>query len=900
MGKCDIKATGQAWNDGVDAFEKALKVNGGKVNPALKYAIEEVRAKHPGVDFEVSSFTDPIVSSLKSAGIVSPSFKYKGEGAETAKSKVDKIAEKMSGLNPDQKKEFARKVYGKFAENGTLDEDEVKNIYADALGLPAMDDKLAAQIEALAKALQEQKSVEDEVKEQIKKMQADKDAGGGKLTAAQNAHHTNVFNSLATRRTAATANAMKQQAGFSNMLKEKRFWLHQLVDYMALNLMNLSSLAKNVSGAIMDGVMRGLSNSIAPVVSKLMSLKTGVNSNPFGARTRGGAKGNFKERASLAWKHGITEFSPELPKANHLDAMERFRQAMDATGYEKFKGFVSAVLKVHPMLISKGLTVPDAIVFEWKKMAELNRIGEAKGLKDAELQAFIMNPDDRSLEISMNMAKDVTFKQDLPQRLRFLQELSSLDPHELSKKWIAEGNISPLGAKLLTGFGVGIMKSAIPFIKTPINIIRVASKMLLPEYYAGSSFLKAHRETDLIEKQRLIADGVGTLIAGMFIRNIVLEMVAHGLISSGYSDEDKKSKDIVEQELGGPNRVNWSALVRGLTLRDMTKQEGDKHVDLNSLGAFGIVLAAYSHAFSKYGKDEIEARTQYNRDLTNAITVPSNVFASALGTSLDFTFFTGFNQLQGAILNRQGYEMKSWAINTMGTFLGSIAPSTYQKLSTQESPEVKKQYDKDKEFHDNLFNSLGYKFAFDSGTMRNKYFSLAEKEGEGAKKKHTMFFDNYIGRVLEAQMDFVKLTVGKTGDPISRLHEAMRDVEKDKRDQLFPAAISDETTIPYRKGGKNRTDKVKLTPEQHDYLQERASTYRMLLATPFIMSEDFQSIDHDTRAKTLQAFYQEGLKYAKQDLKKKFPDVREQRVEGYDQPTVKKLTKKYKTQIPAQ
>lgn len=899
MSKCDIKESAKAWNDGIDAFEKAFKLNGGKATPAFNYAMDEVREKHPDVDFETSSFTDPIIEKLKASGVIAESYKYKDGAKKPATQKrIENAVEKMKGLDPDQKKKVARDLYGKFSEDGTLTEEGVKNIYADALGIPAMDDAMHAQIDATAKSLQHLKSVEDEVHTQIKNMQADKDANGGKLTPAQDEHYTNLFQTLAGSRQTAQSQAIAQQAKFSALLKEKKWWAHQLADYMALNLMNLVSLAKNVSGAIADWTYRTMSNSVAPVASKLMSMKTGVHSNPFGARISGVKRANLKNKASLAWKHGITDFNNELPRPNHLDAVGRFRQAMNESGWEKVKGVISTALKIHPQFISRGLSVPDAMVYELKKTSELNRIAEAKGLNGADKEAFFLDPDEKSLEVANDLAKKATFKQDFPEKLRFLQEWSAYDPHEATKKLVKDGKMSLMSARILTSFRAILQKSTMPFIKTPINIVRVAGRMLLPEYHFAQSIAKAYKETDEVEKQRLIADGVGGLVAGMFLRTVALELVANGLISSGYSDEDKKTKDIVEQEAGGPNRVNLSALVRGLTFGDTQKKEGDKYIDLSTMGAMGIALAAYAHAYSKLSKEDIELQTQYSKDLTNAVKIPLKSGFSALGTSLDFTFFTGFNQLQGAILNREGKELDRYGVSLVANMFTGIAPSAYQKLSTQLDPNVKKQFDTDLEFHENLANALGYRFAFQSKELRNKYFSLAEKEG--VKKKAHMLFDNYLGRVLESELDFPKLTDAKDGDPITKLYNATREVDKDKRDKLIPASISDEVSVPYRRGGKNRSEKVKLTPEQHDYLQERASTYRMMLVTPFIMSQDFDKMSHEDRAKTLQEFYQEGLNNAKKDLKGKYPDIREQRIVGEgDKSTVEKMKKKYKIKKPA-
>lgn len=904
MGPCDIKSSAKAWNDGLEAFKKAFKQTGGKTTESLKFAINEVKSKNPDLNFDTDSFTDPIIQSLKDKKIIDEKYNFKGgkEKNSPVSKKIEKIAEKMKGLSPDQKKSFARKAYSTFEKEGVLDQESVKNIYSEAIGIPAMDEKLGDQIKKTSQALQEFKSIEKEIDSDIRALQEEKDKSEDKkLSPEKDKEFTKKFELLSERKIKARANVMKEQSAFAEMLKEKKFWLHQLTDYMPLNLMNPNSLEKNVSGAIVDGIMRSVGNTLAPPISKAASIFTNIYSNPFGAKAKGAITSEAKSKASAAWKYGQTDFNSELPKANHLNSVNRFKQAMAATGKDRFKGIVSALLKVHPDLISKGLTVPDAIVYEMTHSAEMNRIAESKGLKGAEKEAFLLKPDEKSLEIAKKLSENATFKQDLPAWMSGIKKLSSYDPHEQSKKLIEKG-MSPLAAKIRTGLGNVVLKSAVPFIKTPINIVRTASKVLLPEYELAEALIQAKKEkNNPVERQRLIIEGFTKASVGFFIRNVALQMVSQGLISAGYDDEDKKSKDIIEQELGGPNRINLSAFIRGLTFRDTKKQASDVNVDLNALGAFGIVMAVYAHAFNKYSKDEIAERTGYDKSLIKSTFYPGNTWDlawSQLSSSMDFTFFTGINQLQGAIQNKEGYEANQLATQYIANLFTGVAPSTYQKLSTQIDPNVKKQFDKDLSFRENLVNALGYRFAFQSNELKNKYFSLAE-QGEGAvKKKNHMLFDNYLGRVLESEFDFGKITDNKTGDPISKLHEALKEVPKDERDKLFPSGIGKDQTIEIKKTGKKKTIKTELTDEQHDFLQNQASNYRMMLATPFIMSQDFDKADFETRTKVLQSLYSDGLKMAKKDLKDRFPEIKSQNQFNVknNKNTVKSLSKKYHKQ----
>jgi len=895
MSKCDIKESGKASNDGMEAFQKAFKMTG-KVTESIKFAVDEIHRQNPDFDFEISSFSDPLINTLKEKDIIPKNYKFAGskEKASSVEKKIDKIVEKMKGLSPDQKKAFARKAFTTFEKDGMLTDEKVKNFYAEAIGIPSMNERIGDQITKTSKALLSNKENEEAIQTQIKQMQADKTANEGKLTPDQDKAYTKAFAELSDKRSKLNASMMKESSEFANMLQEKKFWLHQLTDYMPLNLMNPNSLIKNVSGAVIDGIVRTLGNSIASPVSQVVSIFTKINSNPIGSKVKGLANAKVKEKASAAWKYGSTDFNNELPRANSLNAANRFRQAMDATGGNKFKGIISGILKIHPDIISKGLTVPDAVAYEGVIASELNSIADAKSLTGAEKSAFLLSPDEKSIEVATKLAQQATFKQDLPGWLSGIKKLSAYDPHEQTKKLI-EAGMSPLSAKLRTGLRSIVQKSAVPFIKTPINIMRTASMVLLPEYALGQALIDAKKETDPLFRQKLIIEGTTKAAVYFFIRHIAIQMVTQGLISAGYGDEDKKTKDIVEQELGGPNRINYSALVRGLTFRDIKKQSGDKFADLNSLGALGIVMAVYAHAYSKDSKEDIQNHTSYNKNLLNAISVPWDLSWATLSSAMDFTFFTGINQLQGAVMNKEGYEADRYAIQVLANVFTGIAPSTYQKFSTQYSPEVKKQFDTNLNFHENLVNALGYRFAFQSKDLRNKYFSLAEKGEGGLKKKEYVLFDNYLGRVLEAEFDFAKVTTAKTNDPISRLHEALKEVPKDERDKLFPASISADQTIQTRKGGRNTTYKVDLTPQQHDYLQEQASSYRMMLATPFIMSEDFKKADHETKSQVLQSFYQEGLKMAKKDLKSRFPEINTQKAKGEpDKKTVKKLIREYK------
>jgi hypothetical protein len=118
-GPCDIKTSGKAWNDGLEAFKKAFKQTGGKTTESIIFAINEAKRTNPDFDFDSKTFVDPLVSSLKEKGIVGKSYTFKGERTAPINKKIEKISEKMTGLSPNEKKSFGRKVFSQFEKDGT-------------------------------------------------------------------------------------------------------------------------------------------------------------------------------------------------------------------------------------------------------------------------------------------------------------------------------------------------------------------------------------------------------------------------------------------------------------------------------------------------------------------------------------------------------------------------------------------------------------------------------------------------------------------------------------------------------------------------------------------------------------------------------------------------------------
>lgn len=861
---CNIKDSSKAWNDGVDAFYKAfLNSKGKRPTEALKFAISEAQRLNPEFEFDSNTLTDPIIADLKEMGKVSKSFKF-GEGQtkeQSFKKKVDKMIEKMTGLNETQKKEFAKKAFDKFANEGKLTSQEAKKFYAEALGMPTLNESVEKSIESVSKEAVKVDDIDKEIKQTFKDIQKAKDENNGKLTPEQDKEFETKLKKLGSDREKALTNYINSAKGLAEHLNEGYFWGYTFSDMIRMNLMTPLSLLKNATGMAFDAATRNVSYALASPISQLL-LKpfTKINSNPLGARVRGTINSKALGKGKRAFLSGQGDFG-KLPPVNHLDAVRQFKKATETMGGEKLKNYIAAVFKIFPDAISRGLSSTDTTEYNRVYDSELSRIAESKGLKGSDKEAFMMDPDERSAEIANERAEKATFRNKLPSIVGFdLNKLNEFDPVKKEAELIKNG-YNPNSAKALSAAVYLLRTLSFPFIKTPINIIARSSELLLPEYYFGKQIIRASKETDPTEKQKLYVEAVTNAVVAMHIRYVALKLVGMAAISAGYGDDDEKSRDAVEQKAGGSNRVNIGALTRGLMFMDMTEQKTDQYVDLNSLGIMGITLGAHAHAYNQLGKEDFKKETDYTQSWTNAVSVPANLFKSEFAASLDYTFFSGFNQLSKVAKSRNTEGVGRYAASQLTSVFGGLVSSTVQKISTSVSPNVKKTYDKDKSFGENVSDIFGYRFFFQEPNMRDKYYSLAGEKGP-IKKKDYMYFDDMMGRVLYSEFAVFKHTQTKTDGPLPRLYEESRNLNQEERGKLFPSAVSNKLSL----GSRGNSVKVKLTPGQHDYLMEKASTFRIMLATPYIMSQEFKKDNYETKTEKLQKYYKQGFDMAKENM----------------------------------
>ena len=220
-------------------------------------------------------------------------------------------------------------------------------------------------------------------------------------------------------------------------------------------------------------------------------------------------------------------------------------------------------------------------------------------------------------------------------------------------------------------------------------------------------------------------------------------------------------------------------------------------------------------------------------------------------------------------------NVNRYGVSAISTLLTSVYPAMLQKLSEATEAERKKVFDKDKTFHENLFNSLGYKFGYSSADLKNKYFNLAESEGAVTKKRDYLLFDNYLGRALANTITPIDTKEVQLDSPINKLFVESQKLEKKDRDNLFPKSV--DRKINFTESGRRRKSdaayEVELNDDQFDYYQKMSSITRMISATPFITSEDFDNTTADNKVKLLSDIYEKSREEAIKMTVEKYPEL---------------------------
>lgn len=779
------------WNGAVEVIKQAV-LTGANVANAVKAGLDYINANQKEqVDEKV--FTDhmtPLVSKMTPVENIDPE-------------KVD--VPKLSGR---KKKEFIDEVL-KAHNEGKLTDKKFDDLYAKKLGVKELSTEDRGRIRELAKTIAEAEKFEEELKKDF---------------TPENIKKHKEYVKLAKK-----ANQQLQEFATA----PNNVW-DTLISIMQGNLLSSMSLVSNIFYNVNYQPLRFLSTGVGSIVDASVSklAKLGLVGKSLEDRTinlAAAQKGYFKG----GW-NGAMEGLEQLTSGTQADernlreiqsnfnparAVERWANK-DRTLSQKANDYIEGTIGWEAETMFRLLNLGDK---PWKRAAELARayeLGTLKGLNGKELQKFILLPDAESEAEIVKAGHEATFQQTGTAGKKIQSAVTN------ALNFISQIPIVGGPAKV-------ILKSQLPYIKTPWNLIAETMAFAAPPVTASVGIYKIangnKREGSIL---------IGKAMVGAMIQAVAYQLFANGLLT-GDDDKEKKKRDFQSDKTPPPNSMNVSALNRMLSGGSPETKDNDVWVSYQKMGVTGVLFDNYANTY----KERIA-------DTGTMAGGAPDYFADMLlsgpkvgSATLDQTFLQGTSTFIEALRGGSERAQEQWLIKTSEALASIVYPNTLSTLS-KASDEFNRDVE-DETFAKRLANTYKTKVFFSD--------SLPPKVSIWGEKIH----GNPEGRSKYAFYLF---------DP-SKFKNVDTD---DYRYQLYQSYKTDYDgdwlpSMPQRKLKVDGQEK-KLTPMEYELFATYVGQTGAALTSGYINSAAWEKDSPDKKKEELKYLYGIGLDEGKKEF----------------------------------
>lgn len=631
------------WNAAVDVIKQAV-LTGADVANAIQAGIDHIKAnqKEP---FDEQKFRDEFTPEVQK---IMPKKKIKASDIDPSKIQTPKILGK-------KKIDFINKVVDAF-NKGELTDKKFDEIYASKLGFREFTSEDRAKIRNLAKTIAESEKFDD----QLRALPADQFT------------RENIAKMKGLREAAQRANKDLQE--YSQAPAD--VW-DTLIAVMQANLMSTMSLVSNVWYNITYSPLRSASLGIASMLDYGMSKMAKIGLMPkavadrsidFGAIQKGYFQGmwNGTLEGLKQLKTGTQADEANLreihSKFNPSKAVDRWANE-DRTLKQKANDYIEGTIGWEAETVFRLLNLGDKPFKRAAELARVMEIGSKKGLKGKELEKFILLPDAESEAEIVKSGQEATFQQST----RFEGTLPGgrkiqFDPQQAVSNFLQWASTIPV----IGGPAKVILKSQIPFVKTPLNLIIETIQYAAPPATFATGVYQIAKGN-----KRSGSVLVGKAIVGTMLWKAATSLFLKGLLT-GDDDKDKKKRDFQLDKTPPPNSINTSAISRGLASGDWSIHDGDTWVSYAKMGVAGICLDNYSNIYkeriSEHGDISGGPETYMLDMMQSAPRVASS--------TIEQSFLQGTSSALEALKSGDQKTMDTWLVKTTESVGSILYPNT--------------------------------------------------------------------------------------------------------------------------------------------------------------------------------------------------------------------------------
>jgi hypothetical protein len=608
---------------------------------------------------------------------------------------------------------------------------------------------------------------------------------------------------------------------YSRNVIPKRFLTETFPQAIQLTLLTPLSLTKNVffnvNRAVAQTGVRAIANVGDSVISFLSKQPKTITQSPTTARAAiGGAISGLGEAGRTFFKTGIPEKAALAGEGvKGTDVFRSLAQAVTGKDLvvnqkgrvavaDRVRKFAEGVIGSYTEPMGRGLSVGD---LPFKRAAEARLIAERAllgGASKEEALAAARFPRKSELSAIENEAAGATFQQNT-KLTSAIQQVANV-----------VSSIPVVGPLLL--------RSNIPYIKTPVNVVSDVVDIAVPPIAFSKSIYYAYKG-DRRQALDMFARGTVGSIMGMGAS----ALYRAGLIT-GSAGKSEKQRGI-EYEVQPPNTLNKSGLERLLRGEDPSVRLGDEMRSFENFGYLGTVFNVYANVLSKEGSSGI---------IEDAANVAFLGIPNVASYTLNQTFLKSTNTLLNAI-NREQYD--GYLQSLYGSISSVAFPGTLQAINraNREYMVNIKSDDKLQGFQ-NVLKSKMPEFAANALNLeklpltRNLWGEPIKQTPEGENPFFYNFFD--VTRSRSVKSDEANLF----------LYKLWKDT---KNPDVLPSVPGRNITI---KGTTYR-----LTEEQYADFQEEVGRRRKAIVDRDVESPTFITAEPEFQIKRLKNGYEKGL-----------------------------------------
>ncbi len=639
------------------------------------------------------------------------------------------------------------------------------------------------------------------------------------------------------------------------------------------NLLTPLSIASNVYGNLIWSPVEKASTSIASLMDALVTTSIrGV------LKAQGRDPKIFKRAISAgnplpssmelgAMADGVRVAAKELLTGPSIDSYVKaevqrgfrpWRSLMDSvTGenlargadgqvkmWDRIKAFAEGTAGVPPEIMFRLLSIGDKPFRRAASVRALLEQARIKGIKEADLEHFMMFPDAQTKE----------FVDKATRRAIFAEENAGIT----TVNRFLDSDM----AKLLRVDKIPVLKGAmkvfgrltVPFRQFPVNYALTALNFASPPlalakslYYTGKS-VEALYKKGLSPKQAaalhtemrrkgLINFAEATIGVTMYVAADILW--DNGLISESMADTSAKRSD--QAEMMGASKLNRSGLDRYLKGEDPAYRKGDDLVDWTRAGIPAVIFHIATQQKSKERQEAAAKGEPVSEKAGLAELIGMGVStAPGLGKFIfDQSFLAGTSSLLEAIKDAdpESPAFKNWMGNMFKAVSSVAVPNTIDAIARANMEYVPELRGK------NQFETL-------ANIWRHKTFGLPADERPLLFKRDT--WGRKIPRTPAGADPYVYglIDVTKSGKQLENRHDqALFDLyEQTERDSVYPDPVG--RSLVFNKNS------YELDPEDVEKMQETIGTLRRQRMEEFVDSRMYSRLDPMERVFALEKIYQ--------------------------------------------